>query len=260
MDFLPLMNANVLAGLTKVLTDPLTGLSPAQLAILLKDLNLSLLDSSPLGPKKMSLLLTELHKKGLSPWTMIRLLIKAVKISKKGGNISKSEALRSEINDSLNLVGLYIDDNGRLLDMKSENAGTMSRLRGESMRIQLINRDVHPLIFEFATDEYLHQGYNSCVKASIDSLKNSMRNIIAESGQELKDDVNTMDYAINAGKSPLELQQQHSFNAMLHSFIGFSDDGQEDVLEYTEAEALDILVMASFFHKILGTLHLDTPQ
>lgn len=175
-------------------------------------------------------------------------------------NRDRFEPLRTRLNEALALMGLEVDDAGRL--STAEVAATISEAerRARDLRADLIRRDVHPDVVAFCQAELLAEDYFHAVLEAVKSVGDKMR---ARTG--LLDDGAELVTRALAGEMPMlainpritksEKDEQRGFvNLIIGTFGMFRNPtAHEARVRWTmgRQDAEDLLSLVSLIHRRL---------
>jgi uncharacterized protein (TIGR02391 family) len=163
-----------------------------------------------------------------------------------------------KVNQLLAFSGLHIEATGKLREV--EKAGTLSEAehRAKRLRENLLARRVHPEVLAFCQAELVHDNYFHAVLEATKSVAEKIR----QRTDLVLDGAELVDWAFGGDRPLLALtslltetqrSEQRGFVNLLKGFFGTfrnpTAHSPKVVWPIDEADALDLLTLASYLHR-----------
>ena len=172
------------------------------------------------------------------------------------------EEFRLQLNTLLAFAGLQLGPNGRL--QKAVPAETLSEAqeRAGRLRSELARRHVHPDVLQFCRAELLEENYFHAILEATKSVADKLRvrTGLGSDGAELVDKALSVSHpllALSALTTDTETSEQKGFGNLLKGMFGMfrnpTAHGPRIRRTYTEQEAIDLLTMVSFMHRMIDS-------
>ena len=190
---------------------------------------------------------------------------KAMKPARHLSKAGRFEAIRTDLNRSLLLVGLFLTESGKL--EKEQNKATTiteAEQRAKSLRSDLLKRDIHHEVLKYCKAELLAEDYFHVAHEAVKGIFQRLRDIsyIHADGYELVDKAlykgkvhHCPAVLINSGISDSEKSEQLGFANMLKGIYSMfrNPTAHEPRLQWEmpKEDAEDLLSMVSLLHRRL---------
>lgn len=174
----------------------------------------------------------------------------------------KFEHVRSELNKLLSFIELEFGADGIFRNVVKSNTIADAEKRATSLLAKLKDRNVHPDILLFCKSELLQDNYFHAVFEATKSVADKIRTLshLTSDGSELVDScfaIKSPVLMINNLKNETEESEHKGFANLLKGFFGMFRNTTAHIpkikWEISEQDALDIMSLASFFHRKLDT-------
>jgi uncharacterized protein (TIGR02391 family) len=176
----------------------------------------------------------------------------------------KFDFRRIELNKRLSFIGIEIAETGKILKTsKVETIGEAER-KADRLKHLLSERNVHHDVLRFCKAELLQENYFHAVFESTKSVADKIRDLsgITSDGNDLIDSVfavNNPILIINNLTTETEKSEHKGFANLLRGFFGMfrNTTAHAPKIKWTinENDALDIMTLASLFHRRLDNTH-----
>lgn len=172
------------------------------------------------------------------------------------------ERRRDELNFILVLRGYEIKENGQLGHVQKVETLTDAEKRARSLKLKLDDRGVHHDVVRFCIAELLEDNYFHAVFEATKSVAEKLRSLtgLDTDGADLVDGAFNIKYPlliVNNLRSETEKSEQRGFINLLKgifgSFRNTTAHAPKITWEIKEADALDLLTMASYAHRKIDT-------
>lgn len=258
------LTGELLEGICKVIADTNSGLSGTEIAKLLGDSSIPDIDSQNTKWKRLYNAFVSWqynHQCSNNIWDFLK---KAMAPVRYLDNKDIFEYRRIELNKRLSFIGIEISDSGKLL--KTSKVETIDEAEKKANRLQcaLKERNVHPDVLKFCKAELLHDNYFHAVFETTKSVADKIRDLSGQTsdGNDLIDIVFTVNnpiLIINNLTTETEKSEHKGFANLLRGFFGMfrNTTAHSPKIKWTieENDALDIMTLASLFHRRLDKSH-----
>ena len=263
------LSQNILRSLSDMFGDTSTGLTGSEIGRSLAESNIP--DVEP-GITKRHRLFAALNSKQEKDGCANNILAYVQKLMDPVNHLQNKEAyddtLRS-INEVVSFAGLQLGDDGKFRAASSK-ATTISeaQARANKLKKKLIDRNVHADVLKFCKTELVQDNYFHAVFETTKSVADKIREKtgLTSDGAPLIDAAfglgqnNQPKLAINILKTDTDLSEHKGFANLLKGFFGMfrNTTGHAPKIkwEIKEADALDILTLASLLHRRLDSSYL----
>lgn len=175
-------------------------------------------------------------------------------------NPERYASLRLDVNQVLMLVGVEIGDDGNIYSV--DKAKTVSEVwrRTKSLRDKLSGFNAHPEVLKCCREELLAEDYFHAVQEAAKSLCNRVRELTGlnlDGSALFNTAFSTRNpyLAFNTLQSDSEINQQNGLKEMLNGVVHMVRNVTAHELrirwDINEKEAIDILSLISYLHKLL---------
>jgi uncharacterized protein (TIGR02391 family) len=264
MQKVPQFDVQKLESIARLLADTDEGLTGSQIDHLLRDCRMA--DPTPSMTKWKRLYnafveAQNLHHVGNHVLMFINRVMKPVRYTTDPPAFARR---RDELNVILAFSGLYVGDDGKV--RKSTKAANLDEAleRANRLHAALMNRGVHEDVLAFCRTELLQQNYFHAVFEATKSIAAKIRRLsgltsdgaeLAQGAFSLPNDGSPPRLAINDLKTDTDRGEQRGFTNLLIGLFGTIRNplahNPRSEWQMEEADALDILTLASLVHRKL---------
>lgn len=199
-----------------------------------------------------------------------RFVIKVIEYISDPINFDKNAAYHkstiNEINEIILFEGYCVNDAGIVL--KTNKANTISELKSrvDSFKQKLLERNVHSEILKYCSEEILEKNFFHCIFESSKSLLERLRILsgVSDDGNSLIDRCikkQNSKIKLNSLTTITEQSRQIGLNYMLKGITSYVRNftAHEPKIKWMieESEALEILMIISFLHKLIDECTVD---
>jgi len=172
----------------------------------------------------------------------------------------KFEFRRAELNLRLSFVGIEISESGRLVKTQRVETIAEAEKKASQLKNLLVTRNVHLDVLKFCKAELLQDNYFHAVFEATKSVADKIRDLsgLTSDGNELIDYVFSVTnpiLLINNLITETEKSEHKGFANLLRGFFGMfrNTTAHAPKIKWSinEDDALDIMTLASFFHRKL---------
>jgi len=172
----------------------------------------------------------------------------------------KFEFRRIELNKRLSFIGIEITDAGKLVKTAIVDTIEEAERKADRLKSVLNERNVHQDVLRFCKAELLQDNYFHAVFETTKSVADKIRDLsgLISDGNELIDlafAINNPILIINNLTTETEKSEHKGFANLLRGFFGMFRNTVAHApriqWEITENDALDIMTLASLFHRRL---------
>jgi uncharacterized protein (TIGR02391 family) len=190
-------------------------------------------------------------------YELVRVAMDPVRFTKEP---EKFNTVKEELNSILLMVGLEINNNGRIVETKRAESLSQALERTNRLRKKLYERNIHQEILRFCIPEYLQKNYFHAVLEATKSVLERLRNLtgIKEDGIKLVlqvFDEKKPKIAFNSYETDSEKNELMGFRSIIIGLVKMvrNPTAHEAKIKWSidEKEALDIFSMLSFIHRKL---------
>ncbi len=260
----PVLQASIIEGLSRVLGDTGNGLTGSEIGGLLGQVWIDDIDSTNTKWRRLFNAFAYNQNQHQSSNQILAFIQIALAPGRNIHDRAKYDSLRNGVNEVLSLVGLEIAETGKFRIV--EVATTISEAKGRvnNLRAALTLRGVHERIFLYCKEELLAENYFHSVFESAKSVFERIREIsgLDSEGYKLIDATISSDtpmIIINNFASESERNEQTGFANLLKGFYSMfrnpTAHSPKIKWEIKECDALDIMSLASYFHRRLDNCH-----
>lgn len=254
------LSGELIESICKVIADTNTGLSGAEIAKLLGDSKIP--DTDPQITKWKRLYNAfanwqNTHQCSNNIWDFLK---KAMAPVRYLNDKEKFEFRRAELNLRLSFVGIEISESGRLVKTQRVETIAEAEKKASHLKNLLVTRNVHPDVLKFCKAELLQDNYFHAVFETTKSVADKIRDLsgLTSDGNELIDYVFSVTnpiLLINNLITETEKSEHKGFANLLRGFFGMfrNTTAHAPKIKWSinEDDALDIMTLASFFHRKL---------
>lgn len=174
------------------------------------------------------------------------------------------ESARSDLNKIFSFIELELAENGKFRGAKKSHTISEAEQRATSLISKLEDRNVHSDIFRFCKAELLVNNYFHAVFETTKSVADKIRYLSGQNsdGAELIEITFSIEHPIlliNNLSNNTEKSEHKGFANLLKGFFGMfrNTTAHEPKIkwEINEQDALDIMSLASLFHRKLDNSH-----
>ena len=177
------------------------------------------------------------------------------------------EKRRGELNALLAFAGYRLSENGSINIISKVSTLSEAEKRADRIRYILKERGVHLEVLKFCKPELVEKNYFHAVFEATKSIADRIRTLtgLTNDGSRLVDDAFSlgktgMPYlALNMLTQDSEKSEQNGFINLIKGIFGVFRNTTAHIpkikWEINEADALDLLTMASYVHRRLDTIH-----
>ena len=172
----------------------------------------------------------------------------------------RHENMRVHVNRALRFAGAEVDETGRIVAVAAVNTLSEAALRANHLESSLANRNIHPDVAKFCTEECLSEDYFHAVFEATKSIFDKIRDLsgLDEDGGELVDAAlsgSSPIISINPRSSKSERSEQSGFANLIKGTYGMFRNpvAHEARVNWhmSKEDAEDLLSLASLIHRRL---------
>lgn len=176
----------------------------------------------------------------------------------------KFDLRRTELNKRLIFIGVEISESGKFIKTNKVETIREAERKANRLKSLLCDRNVHSDVLTFCKSELLEENYFHAVFETTKSVADKIRDLsgVTCDGNELIDSVfsiNNPILIINNLTTETEKSEHKGFANLLRGFFGMFRNTTAHVpkikWEMDENDALDIMTLASLFHRRLDKSH-----
>jgi len=176
----------------------------------------------------------------------------------------KFDFRRIELNKRLSFIGVEISESGKLLKTNKVETINEAERKADKLKSLLTDRNVHQDVLRFCKAELLQDNYFHAVFETTKSVADKIRNLsgLTSDGNSLIDSafaISNPILIINNLTTETEKSEHKGFANLLKGFFGMFRNTTAHAprieWEITENDALDIMTLASLFHRRLDKSH-----
>jgi len=180
------------------------------------------------------------------------------------GRAEEHAELRSKINEVLAFSGLHVSAAGKLHTVEKASTLTEAQQRASHLRQELLVRKVHPDVLAFCRAELLQDNYFHAVLEATKSVAEKIRQRtgLGMDGAELAEKAfggAQPLLALTALQTATQQGEQRGFVNLLKGFFGTFRNPTAHAPKISwpidEADALDLLTLASYLHRRVDAAH-----
>jgi uncharacterized protein (TIGR02391 family) len=258
------LKEEMIEGVCKIIADTSMGLSGAEIGKLLADSKIP--DTDPNLTKWKRLYNSfahwqNSHQCSNNIWDFLKRAMAPVRYL---NDKDKFEFRKRELNKRLSFIGVEILDSGNF--RKTDKVETIDEAEKKADRLRNILRDrnVHQDVLRFCKAELLQYNYFHAVFETTKSVADKIRNLtgLTSDGNNLIDSafaINNPILIINNLTTETEKSEHKGFANLLKGFFGMFRNTTAHAprieWEIIENDALDIMTLASLFHRRLDNSH-----
>lgn len=175
-------------------------------------------------------------------------------------NSNNYKSLINEINKCISFYGYELREDGKIYEIKSSTTRTQANERYDLLKSKLTERNIHPQILKFCTQDIVNEDYFSIIFEASKSIYDKIRNMtsITLDGNKLIYSCFDLKYPIiifNSLKNDTEI---NLYNGLKNILLSIAQIGRNPkahtpkIYSYDNLDnCLDILNLISFAHKML---------
>jgi uncharacterized protein (TIGR02391 family) len=258
------LKEEILEGICRIIAHTDLGLSGTEIGKLLADSKIN--DTNPELTKWKRLYNAfvnwqNAHQCSNNIWDFIKRAMAPVRYLSDKDNFNFR---RIELNKRLYFIGIEISESGKLLKTSKVETIDEAEKKADRLKSLLIGRNVHHDVIRFCKAELLHDNYFHAVFETTKSVADKIRELSGQNldGNELIDSVfviNNPILIINNLITETEKSEHKGFANLLRGFFGMfrntTAHSPKIKWEINENDALDIMTLASLFHRRLEKAH-----
>ncbi|HAQ18271.1 MAG TPA: TIGR02391 family protein [Prolixibacteraceae bacterium] len=258
------LKEELIEGICKIIAETNLGLSGTEIGKLLADSKITDTDPELTKWKRLYNAFANWqneHQCSNNIWDFIKRAMAPVRYL---NDKDKFDFRRIELNKRLSFIGIEIAETGKILKTtKVETIGEAER-KADRLKHLLLERNVHQDVLRFCKAELLQENYFHAVFESTKSVADKIRDLsgITSDGNDLIDSVfavNNPILIINNLTTETEKSEHKGFANLLRGFFGMfrNTTAHAPKIKWTinENDALDIMTLASLFHRRLDNSH-----
>ncbi len=258
----PIIQPSILEGICRVIADTSEGLSGSELSKAILDSKMKDVNPEMTKWKRLYNACVEVQNRTGYSNNVLSLIQISYHPSRFVNRREKFEERRSELNKILSFIGMNFCEDGVFRSTEVSKTVSDAEKRATLLLTKLKDRDVHPDVIKFCKSELLQDNYFHSVFETTKSVADKIRQItgLTGDGAELVDitfGINDPILTINDLKSETEISEHKGFANLLRGFFGMFRNTTAHAPKITwvieEKDALDIMSMASMFHRKLDT-------
>ncbi|MBN2572702.1 MAG: TIGR02391 family protein [Ignavibacteriales bacterium] len=258
------LKAEIIEGICQIIADTDMGLTGTEIGKILADSRIPDTDPSLTKWKRLYnafINWQNRHQCSNNIWDFIRRAMAPVRYL---NDKDKFAFRRIELNKRLSFIGIEISEAGKFL--KTDKVETISEAEKKADRLKslLKDRNVHQDVLRFCKAELLQDNYFHAVFETTKSVADKIRDLagLTSDGNELIDSVfaiNNPILIINNLTTETEKSEHKGFANLLRGFFGMfrNTTAHSPKIKWSinEIDALDIMTLASLFHRRLDNSH-----
>lgn len=181
-------------------------------------------------------------------------------------NPNEYKSFVNEINKCISFYGYELHDDGKVHMIKSSVTKTQANERYDLLKTKLIERNIHPQILKFCTQDIVNEDYFSIILEASKSIYDRIRNL---TGINL--DGNTLINTCFNIRSPIIIfnmlrdeTEKNLYNGLKNILLSIGQIGRNPkahtpkIYSYDNLDnCLDILNLISFAHKMLDQCYIN---
>lgn len=257
----PSLSAEVLESVCRVIADTEMGLTGQEIAKQLAEAKI--VDSYPdlTKWKRLYYACVDWQNKNHCSNNIMDFLMRSMSPVRYMGKQDLFEHRRVELNKRLAFIGLTFTTKGILGRIPVATTIRQADLRADLLKRNLKERDVHADVLRFCTAELLEKNYFHAVFETAKGVANKIQELsgCGSDGGELVDavfQINNPILLINNLQTETEKSEHRGFMNLLKGFFGMFRNtvahAPKITWEVNEQDALDIMSLASLFHRKLA--------
>lgn len=268
MAAIPKLSQNILRRLSDMFGDTISGLTGSEIGRTLSECNIQDVEQSITKRHRLFAALDTKQNQDGCANNVLAYIQKLMDPVSHLQNKDAFNATQQQINEILSFVGLQLGDDGKFKTSDKVNTIPEAQARANKLRKKLIDRSVHSDVLKFCKTELLQDNYFHAVFEATKSVADKIRDKsgFTSDGAILIDAVfglgqnNQPKLAINTLQKETDLSEHKGFANLLKGFFGMfrntTAHAPKIKWEIQEADALDILTLASFLHRKLDNSYL----
>lgn len=254
------LKEEMIEGICKIIADTSMGLSGTEIGKLLTDSKIPDTDSDLTKWKRLYSAFAHWqnkHQCSNNIWDFIKRAMAPVRYL---NDKDKFEFRKVELNKRLGFIGVEILDSGKLSKIDRVETIGEAEKKADKLRSLLSDRNVHEDVLRFCRAELLEDNYFHAVFETTKSVADKIRELsgLTADGNNLIDSafaINNPILIINSLTTETENSEHKGFANLLKGFFGMFRNTTAHTprieWEITENDALDIMTLASLFHRRL---------
>lgn len=256
------LTEELIEGICKVIADTELGLTGTEIGKLLADSKIKDTDPNLTKWKRLYNAFANWqnkHQCSNNIWDFIKRAMAPVRYL---DSREKFDFRRIELNKRLSFIGVEISESGKLQKTNKVETIAEAEKKANALKAKLSERNVHADVLRFCKAELLQDNYFHAVFETTKSVADKIRVLsgLTSDGNELIDSVfaiNNPILIINNLTTETEKSEHKGFANLLRGFFGMFRNTTAHVpkIKWTmnENDALDIMTLASFFHRKLDS-------
>jgi len=249
-----------LEGISQALADTNEGLTGSEIGSILQSLKIK--DPTPdmTKWKRLYNALEERQYNSRNRRAVLEFIRQAIKPVRYTKQPERFETMRANLNRTLSFAGIAILDDGSLVEVKQAQTISEAYRRADELRLDLIQRGVHPDVLFFCREELVVDNYFHAVLEATKSIADKLRKKtgLIEDGASLVDAAlggNQPVLAINSFVSGSERSEQSGFVNLVKGIFGMfrntTAHAPRALWNISKEDAEDLLSIVSLIHRRL---------
>lgn len=254
----PIIEPNILESICRVVADTSKGLKGSELNKAILDASMKDVNPEMTKWERLYNSCVEVQNRTGYSNNILSLIQKSYHPSRFINDKEIFEERRSELNEILSFIGLKLNEKGKFNPVEKSETISDAQQRATSLLAKLKDRNVHQDVLKFCKSELLQENYFHAVFEATKSVADKIRQLT-----DLTDDGNTLVVtAFNVNNPMLKINdlsdetqksEQKGFSNLLIGFFGMFRNTTAHAPRINwridEADALDIMTMASMLHR-----------
>lgn len=255
---IPVIEANILESICKVVADTSQGLTGSELNKAIIDAKMIDVNPEMTKWKRLYNSCVETQNRTGCSNNILKLIQRSYHPSRFINERELFEERRSKLNQILSFVSLKLNGNGKFAIIEKSETISDAQQRATSLLAKLNERNVHVDILEFCKSELLQENYFHAVFEATKSVADKVRHRtgLTDDGNSLvvtAFNVNNPILKINNLSNETMKSEQKGFSNLLIGFFGMFRNTTAHAprihWRIDEKDALDIMTMASMLHR-----------
>ena len=255
------IDSGTLEALAKILADTEKGLKGYELEKFIPEAGLKDVDPSNTKWKRLYNSFADSQNEKKNSNNILKFINLTMSPTLYVGQNEIFETRRAKLNKQLSFIGLFLNDKGKFNPVTKATTITEAEQRVNRFKSKLVNRNIHPKIYEYCNAELITENYFHAVFEAVKSIAEEIRkrtNLTLD-GSELIEKAFAISnplVKINPLQTETEISEHKGFSNLIKGVFGMFRNtiahSPKIIWEITEDEALDIMTTISFIHKKLN--------